>query len=341
MTQLGRAGVRVSRLCLGTMNFGDRTDKAASIQIVHEAIDLGINFVDTANMYASGHCEEIVGEALAGDRRDRVVLVTKGSSPMGDGPNDRGASRYHLVRACEASLRRLKTDRIDLYLVHTADLTTPVAEILETMDILRKQGKILYWGTSKWPVSRLVQAMELAERHGLEGVTAEQAPYNLADRSVENELLWTCGQYGIGVMVWAPLASGILTGKYHRGQPREAGSRFEKIEEGRWRLTGEAIDVADKLMPLAQARGCTLAQFCHAWLLARPFVTAPIIGPSTVEQLREAVQSVDIKLTPEELAAVDQIIAPGRWVSNFYDGNTFQPMRAAIGIASPDRRKRA
>ena len=330
--QLGRGGTRVSRLCLGTMNFGNRTDEETSIRITHQAIDLGINFVDTADAYLTGHCEEIVAKALVDGRRDQVVLVTKGVGKMGPGPNDLGASRYHMTRACEASLRRLKTDRIDLYLIHEADLTTPVEEVLGTMNTLIQQGKILYWGTSKWPVSRIVRAMELADRYGLAGITAEQPPYNLLDRSIENELIWVCLQYGIGMMTWAPLASGILSGKYRRGQEREAGSRFEKAEEGRGRFTSEGLDIAEKLLHLAEKRGCTLAEFCHAWLLSRPGMTAPIIGPAKPEHVESAMKSLEIELTKEELAAVDGIIAPGKSVSNYYDTNTYKLLREDVGI---------
>ncbi|RKY59501.1 MAG: aldo/keto reductase, partial [Candidatus Latescibacterota bacterium] len=180
--QLSRTGVRVSKVCLGAMNFGWRTDEKTSIRIVHEALDAGINFVDTADVYGRGASEEIVGKALAeGGWRDQVVLATKAVAHMGEGPNDWGASRYHLVRACEASLRRLRTDRIDLYYLHIVDLTTPMDEIFETLDILVRQGKVLYVGTSKWPVPLIMEALALSERCGFPRIVAEQPPYNILD----------------------------------------------------------------------------------------------------------------------------------------------------------------
>ena len=188
--QLGRSGVRVSRLCLGAMGFGAGADEATSIEIVRHALDAGINFIDTADVYGRGVSEEIVGKAISSTgARDRIVLATKAVASMGDGPNDSGASRYHLTRACEDSLRRLRTDRIDLYYLHVMDLTTPLDEILDTLDTLVHQGKILYVGTSKWPAPLIVEAIGLSERQGLPRIVAEQPPYHILDRTVENELV--------------------------------------------------------------------------------------------------------------------------------------------------------
>ncbi len=329
--QLGRSGVRVSALCLGTMNFGAATDEETSIRMINEAIEHGINFIDTANVYGRGVSEQIVGQALAQNgKRDDIVLATKAVANMGEGPNDHGASRFHLTRACEASLRRLQTDRIDLYQLHIVDHTTPIDEILETLDTLVRQGKILYIGTSKWPVTMIMEGLALGERRGLPRFLTEQPPYQILDRSIENELVWMCLRHGIGIIPWGPLAYGILAGKYRKGQPLPERGRFAKAKPDDRRLTPAALDAVEKLLPLAEARGCTLAEFSHAWLRQRPGVTAPIIGPRTMEHLHSALKSLEIELTEEELAKVDEIVPPGQAVSDFYDGNVHAPLRKAI-----------
>ena len=329
--QLGRSGVRVSQLCLGTMNFGSRTDEKTSIRIVHEALDSGINFIDTADIYAKGESERILGKAIAqSGRRDEIVLATKGVAHMGDGPNDWGASRYHLMRACEASLRRLQTDRIDLYYLHIVDLTTPMEEILDTLETLVRQGKILYIGTSKWPVPLIMEALALSDRYGLPRVVAEQPPYHLLDRSIENELIWTCIRYGIGIVSFSPLAGGILSGKYRKGQKPPEGSRYEKAGPENKRLTPEALDVVENLLLIAESKGITLSELAHAWLLQRPGITAPIIGPRTVEHLRTAIKACEVKLSDEEMTRIDKIVPPGKAVGDFYDSLVYAHMRRAV-----------
>lgn len=318
--QLGRAGVRVSKLCLGTMNFAAGTDEPEATRIIDEAIDAGINFIDTADVYARGQSEEFIGRALAANgHRDDVVLATKGVAHMGPGPNDHGASRYHLTRAVEASLRRLQTDRIDLYYLHITDITTPVDEILDTLDVLVKQGKILYIGTSKWPVPLIMEALWLADKHGLPRTVAEQPPYNLTDRRIELELVWTCMRYGIGIMPFGPLAGGILSGIYRKGQPAPPGHKFTELgqRDGHNRYTEQSMDLVEKLIPLAQERGITLAELSLAWLMQRPGITAPICGPRTVEHLRSALRACEVELTTEELARIDEIIPPGTNVTNY------------------------
>ncbi len=318
--QLGRTGVRVSKLCLGTMNFAGRTDEAEAKRIVNEAIDGGINFIDTADVYARGLSEEFTGRALAENgHRDDVVLATKGVATMGQGPNDHGASRYHLTRAVEASLRRLQTDRIDLYYLHITDITTPMDEILDTLDVLVRQGKILYVGTSKWPVPLIMEALWLSDKHGLPRVVAEQPPYNLTDRRIELELVWTCMRHGIGIVPFGPLAGGVLSGVYRKGEPAPEGHRFKELgqKDGHRRYTEESMEVVGALTPLAEAKGVTLAEFSLAWLMQRPGITAPIAGPRTVEHIRSAVKACEIELTAEELAKVDEIIPPGGNVTNY------------------------
>jgi aryl-alcohol dehydrogenase-like predicted oxidoreductase len=318
--QLGRSGVRVSKLCLGTMNFAGRTDEDEAKRIVDEAIDSGINFIDTADVYARGESEVFTGNALvANGRRDDVVLATKGVATMGDGPNDQGASRYHLVRAVEASLRRLQTDRIDLYYLHITDINTPMDEILETLDILVRQGKILYVGTSKWPVTLIMEALALSDKHGQPRLVAEQPPYNLTDRRIEMELVWTCMRHGIGIVPFGPLAGGVLSGIYRKGQPAPEGHRFKEVgqKDGHERYTEKTLDLVEGLVPLAEARGVTLAEFSLAWLMQRPGITAPITGPRTVEHLRSSVSACEIELTEDELAKVDEVIPPGRNVTSY------------------------
>ncbi|MCD6361325.1 MAG: aldo/keto reductase, partial [Armatimonadetes bacterium] len=270
--QLGRSGTRVSELCLGTMNFGGRTDEQTSARIIDQALDAGINFIDTADVYGRGVSEEIVGRALAANgRRDDVVLATKAVANMGDGPNDHGASRYHLTRAVEASLRRLQTDRIDLFYLHIVDLTTPMDEILDTLDVLVRQGKILYVGTSKWPPTLIMEGLALADAHGLPRFVAEQPPYQMLDRGIENELVWMCMRQGIGICPWGPLAYGLLTGRYRKGQPFPEGGRMSnKDPDTDNRLTHAALDAVEEYLKLSEARGVPLAEFAHAWLLTRP-----------------------------------------------------------------------
>ncbi len=318
--QLGRSGVRVSKLCVGTMNFGGRADEDESKRIINEAIDSGVNFIDTADVYRRGVSEEIVGTALAENgHRDDVVLATKGVATMGDGTNDQGASRYHLTRAVEASLRRLQTDRIDLYYLHITDINTPMDEILDTLDVLLRQGKILYVGTSKWPVPLIMEALWLSDKHGLPRFVAEQPPYNLTDRRIELELVWTCMRHGIGIVPFGPLAGGVLSGVYRKGQPAPEGHRYKEIgqRDGHERYTEKSMDLVEGLRPLADARDVTLAEFSLAWLMQRPGITSPICGPRTVEHLRSAVKACEIELTEEELAKVDEIIPPGGNVTNY------------------------
>lgn len=318
--QLGRTGTRVSKVCLGTMNFGHRTDEAEAARIIDRGIDLGINFIDTADVYGRGVSEEFTGRALkANGRRDDVVLATKGVATMGEGPNDRGASRYHLSRAVEASLKRLGTDRIDLYYLHITDIDTPLDEIFSQLDILRNQGKILYVGTSKWPVPLMMEALIMHEKYGYPRVVAEQPPYNLTDRRIEMELVWTCMRHGIAIVPFGPLAGGILSGVYRKGQEAPPGHQFEKIGErdGHRRYTEETMDLVEKLLPLAESRGVTLAEFSLAWLMQRPGITSPVSGPRTVEHIESVARACEIELTIEELAAVDEILPPGTNVTQY------------------------
>ncbi len=318
--QLGRSGMRVSKLCLGTMSYGGRTDGQEAARIIDVALDGGINHIDSADVYSRGVSEEYVGSALAANgRRDEIVLATKGVATMGDGPNDHGASRYHLTRAVEASLRRLQTDRIDLYYLHITDITTPLDEIFETLDILVKQGKILYVGTSKWPVPLIMEALWLADKHNWPRPIAEQPPYNLTDRRVELELVWTCMRHGIGICPFGPIAGGILSGVYRKGQPTPEGHQFKEIgqKDGHNRYTEATMDLVEGLVPLAEAKGVTLAEYALAWVMQRPGITSPITGARTVAQIESSLRACEIKFEADELARIDEIIAPGANVTNY------------------------
>lgn len=326
---LGRSGVEVSALCLGCMNFGSRTAEEDAIRIIHAAIDRGINFIDTANVYGRGRSEEIVGKALAdGGRRDRVVLATKVSNEMGDGPNERGSSRYHIMEQIEGSLKRLQTDHVDLYQLHRMDLATPLEESMRAIDDLVRQGKVRYVGVSKWPPALTVEALMLCDRHGWTKIVSEQPPYSLLDRRIENEVIWTCIRHGIGIIPWAPIGAGILSGKYAKDViPPQ--SRFKEFNE---RLTPAAVERAEALKPLAAEKGVTLAEFALAWVLRQTGITAPIIGVRTMEQLASALNALDVAFTAEDHRRIDAIAPPGSHVSDYFDINTAAPLRRAVGI---------
>ena len=319
---LGRTGVQVSSLCLGCMNFGWGTEEGDSIRIIHRAIDAGINFLDTANVYARGTSETITGKALSqGGRRDRVVLATKVHGRMDDDdPNAWGNHRRHIVMQCEASLRRLGTDWIDLYQIHRPQPHVPIDETLRALDDLVRSGKVRYVGTSTYAAWQLMEAVMVAREFGLTRFVCEQPPYNILDRRVERELLPFCRTYGVGVIPWSPLAGGLLSGKYTPGQPAPAGSRFEKGLPER-RATEHAFAAIEGVRALAEAKGCSLGAFAIAWCAAQPGVTSPIIGPRTEDQLLDALSSTNVTITDEDRQAVDGLVEPGTHVSAFYEAD--------------------
>lgn len=310
-TYLGRTGVQVSRLCLGCMNFGTATDEATSIRMIHRALDAGINFLDTANVYGRGRSEEIVGKAIKG-RRDQVFLATKARLPMGDGPNQAGASRYHLMKELEASLRRLGTDHVDLYQIHRPDPHTPLDETLRCLDDCIRQGKIRYIGTSTFPAWQLCESLWISDRLGLNRFVCEQAPYNLLNREIEKELLPFAQRFGFGVIVWSPLAAGWLTGKYQAGSPPPSGSRGERRN---WDLNSELsrrrAALVQEFQKLASRLGITVSQLALAWILGREGITAPIIGPRTPEQLEDNLGALGHALPPDVLETIDQLVPSG------------------------------
>lgn len=329
---LGRTGVRVSNLCLGAMTFGARTSPEDSYAIVDRALERGINFIDTANVYSRGISETVVGEALARNgKRDRVVLATKFHGAMADDdPNMRGASRRHVIAACEASLQRLQTDRIDLYQMHRPRSDTAIDETLRALDDLIRQGKVRYIGTSTFAAWQFVESLWASEKHGLNRFVCEQQPYNLLDRRVERELMPMARTYGVATIPWSPLAGGLLTGKYRRGEQPPAGTRFATPNAmQRRRFTEGIFDVVEGLEPIARERGLPLSQFALAWVMAQPGVTSPIIGPRTMAQLEDNLAAAAATLTNADFEAIDQIMPPGRMAAPFYEAD-FGPHRFRI-----------
>ena len=312
---LGSTGVKVSPLCLGAMMFGawGNPDHEDSIRIIHRALDAGINFVDTADVYSRGESEEIVGKALK-DRRDRVVLATKAHGAMGDDPNERGNSRRWLVRECDASLRRLGTDWIDLYQIHRWDRDTDHDETLGALTDLVRVGKVRYIGSSTYPPSSIVAAQWTAERRGRERFVCEQPPYSMLVRGVEAEVLPVCQDYGMGVIPWSPLAGGWLTGKWRKGREAPQSTRAQRLPE-RYDLSlpenQRKLDAADALGKLAEESGMTLIHMALAFVIGHPAVTAVIIGPRTMEQLESQLGAVDVQLDAPVLDRIDEIVPPG------------------------------
>ncbi len=327
---LGRTGVRVSPLCLGAMNFGGPTPEADSIAIIDAALDAGINFIDTANVYNGGESERIVGEALARDgKRQQVVLATKVHGEMGAGPNDRGNSRYHIMKACEDSLRRLRTDHIDLYQMHRPALDIPQDETLRALDDLVRQGKVRYIGCSTFPAWMVMEALAISERYNLARFISEQPPYNLLDRRIENELIPLAQRYGMGLLPWSPLAGGILAGRYASGAVPE-GSRAARMGAGSLfdqRRTPRAMAAAERVAALATERGITSSQLALLWCKDQPGVTAPIIGPRTMEHLRDNLAVLDMALSEEDGRALDEINGPGNVLSDFHNSNPWMKAR--------------
>jgi aryl-alcohol dehydrogenase-like predicted oxidoreductase len=306
--QLGNSGVRVSAIGLGANQFGGKVDQQGVNTIVAGALDQGINFIDTADVYAQGRSEETLGVALKGCWH-KVVLATKVRSRMGDGPNDQGASRYHIANGVEASLRRLQSDHIDLYQVHSWDETTPVEETLRALEDLVRSGKVRYVGASNFAAWQLARANLLAELRGLAPFITIQPHYHMLERGIEQELIPYCNAYKVGILPYFPLAGGFLTGKYHRGEPAPAGSRGETSAYVQRYMTDANYDRIEKLEAWAREQGHTLGELAHAWLLAQPQVSSVISGATKLEQVQANAKAAGWKLTPEELAKVNAMLA--------------------------------
>ena len=313
---LGRTGVKVSPLCLGAMMFGawGNPDHDDSIRIIHRALDAGINFIDTADVYTAGESEEIVGKALAGGRRDSIILATKVHGQMGSDPNHFGNSRRWILEEVDNSLRRLGTDWIDLYQIHRPHPGMDIDETLGVLTDLVRAGKIRYFGSSTFPPSQIVQAQWVAERRGRERFVTEQPPYSLLVRAIEAEVLPVCQEYGMGVIPWSPLAGGWLSGKYRKGADAPPSTRAERIPL-RFDLTlpenQRKLDAADALAQLAEDSGMTLIHMALAFVMQHPAITAPIIGPRTMEQLEAMLGAVDVTLDASILDRIDEIVPPG------------------------------
>jgi aryl-alcohol dehydrogenase-like predicted oxidoreductase len=317
---LGRTGVQVSRFCLGAMMFGawGNPDHEESIGIIHAALDAGINFIDTADVYGAGESEEIVGRALAGGRRDDVVLATKFHNAMGEDPNQRGNSRRWIMRAVEGSLRRLNTDWIDLYQVHRPDPATDVEETLSALGDLVHQGKVRYIGSSTFPASQIVEAQWTARDRGLPRFVTEQPPYSILVRGVEADVLPTCARHGIAVMSYSPLAGGWLSGRWRRDGGRQTSSRAGRLPE-RFDLANpynqRKLDAVEELAQLAEQAGLTLIQLAIGFAASHPAVTTPLIGPRTMEQLRTQLAAADVILADDVLDRIDEIVPPGTTIN--------------------------
>jgi aryl-alcohol dehydrogenase-like predicted oxidoreductase len=329
---LGRTGIKVSPYALGAMMFGagGNPDHDDSVRIIHKALDAGINFVDTADRYSAGESEEIVGKALKG-RRDDIVLATKVNGPMGDDPNHRGNSRRWIMAEVDNSLRRLQTDYIDLYQIHRPDPDTDIEETLSAMSDLIRAGKVRVIGSSAMPASDIIEAQWVAERRGLERFRTEQPAYSILNRGIEAEVLPVAQRYGMGTLVWSPLAKGMLTGRIRKGQPtdlRRAAIFTSFSDEVR-------LDAVEQIIPLAEQAGLPMTHLAMAFAIAHPGVTSAIIGPRTMEQLDDLLASVDVALTDDILDRIDEIVPPGTDVG-VPDQSAYRPP----AIQRPDLRRR-
>ena len=328
--RLGRSGVMVSPLCLGTMNFGGSTDETESFAIMQKAVDAGINFFDTANVYNKGESERITGKFLKENGlRERVVLATKVFSRLGDLPNDGGGTRYHIIKACEDSLRRLQTDHIDLYQLHRPPLTHPQEETLRAFDDLIRAGKVRYIGCSTHPAWMVMEALALSERYGLNRYISEQPPYNLLDRRIENELVPLCQKYDLAILPWSPLAMGILAGRYPQidNYPEDSRAKRWDSSQVKARVTQRGIDVGQAVSNLAQERGLTASQLSLLWTKDQPGVTAPIIGPRTLAHVEDALAILDKTFEDTDRPLFDELVHPGTAVSDFHNSNDWMKAR--------------
>lgn len=333
----GRTGVKVSGMALGCMNFGGRTDEAGARGIIDMALDAGINFFDTANVYGHnpgkfiegrGRSEVIVGKALrANGQRARVFLATKVFYPMSDDPNDGGASRRHIIDSLHASLERLQTDHVDLLQMHSATPEVPVDETLRALDDLVRSGKVRYIGVSGYPAWQLVESLWVSKEYGLNRVVSEQPPYNLLDRRIERELIPMAQTYGLAILPWAPIAGGFLSGRYRRDEPVPEGSRFDVFWRG-WgaeHRQGRVFDIVEAVEALAAEKGCTAAQLALAWVIRQPGITSAITGPRTAAQMADNLAALEIEFSAEDLARLDEIAPPGEMTVPYYGGGGKDP----------------
>ncbi len=312
--KLGKWGVRVSEVALGSwLTYGGSVQEKESIEQVHYAYEHGVNFFDTANVYAHGVAEQVIGKALAKIKRDDIFLATKVFFPMGNGPNDRGLSRKHVIEQCRASLKRLNTDYVDLLQCHRYDPETPVEELVKTMEILTTQGKILYWGVSEWPAAKIQEAMDVARQLGAPPPVSNQPAYNMLYRDIETDVSPVSEKNGLGQVVFSPLAQGVLTGKYLPGQPpprdsRAAGPNAAFLQH-RDSMSKENLEKVQQLSKVAQELGLSMAQLALAWILRLPAISSVIIGATKRSQIEDNLKAAGIKLTPETLKRIEGILA--------------------------------
>lgn len=325
MRSFGRTGVKVSSLCLGCMMFGGKTTFEDSAAIIDRSLDAGINFIDTANVYNAGRSEEATGQALKRNgKRNAVFLATKVHGRMGDGPNDMNNTRRHIIEQCEASLRRLGTDWIDLYQIHRPQSDMAIDETLRALDDLVRSGKVRYLGASTFAAWQLVESLWVSKEYGLNRFVCEQPPYNLLDRRIERELLPMAQSYGFAIIPWSPLAGGLLSGKYSRNEPPPEDSRYANLDANpmyRRRMNDNIWDVIEGLERVAEGKGVALSQLALGWVMQQPGVTSPIIGPRTMEQLEDNLKAAAVTFTAEELKEIDRIVRPGTNVSPYYEAD--------------------
>ena len=307
---LGRTGIKVSPYCLGAMMFGGiaNADHDDCIRTIHKALDFGINFIDTADRYSNGESEEIVGKALKG-RRQNIVLATKVNGAMGDDPNQQGNSRRWITQAVEASLGRLQTDHIDLYQIHRPSPDMDIEETLSVLTDLMREGKVRAIGSSTFPASEIVEAQWVAERRGLARFRTEQPPYSILNRSIEQEVLPLCQKYGMGALVWSPLAKGMLTGRYRKGQAMPESLRVRYFPK---QMSDERnLDAVELVIPIAEQAGLSLTHMAMAFVMAHPGVTSAILGPRTMQHLDDLLAGAEVVLNDEILDRIDEVVAPG------------------------------
>ncbi|MGZ4164680.1 MAG: aldo/keto reductase family protein [Tumebacillaceae bacterium] len=311
--RLGRSGVKVSAISLGSwLTYGGHVEQETAISCIDRAYDLGINFFDTANVYMRGEAEKVVGKALAKYNRDSYVLATKGFGQMGEGPNDKGLSRKHIIEQVNHSLKRLNVDYIDLWQCHRYDTETPLDETLRAIDDLITQGKILYAGVSEWSAVQISDALHTADKFLLDRIVSNQPQYSMLERYIEKDIIPLCEREGIGQVVWSPLAEGVLTGKYKLGEAIPEGTRASGESSGKFirgKLTESNLRKVEQLRPIAAGKDCSLAQLALAWILRQPNVSSAIIGASRPDQVDENVRALDVELTAADISAIEEILS--------------------------------
>jgi aryl-alcohol dehydrogenase-like predicted oxidoreductase len=317
---LGRTGVQVSQLCLGTMMFGGKTEEPESARMIDHAIEQGVNFIDTADVYAGNESERIVGNALASEnKRENIILATKFNFAHPADINAKGLSRRHVISACDASLKRLKTDWIDLYQMHRCNSAIPIDETLRALDDLVRAGKIRYIGGSMFPSWKMVESLWVAKELGLNRLICEQPAYHLLDRTAEREVIPAAQSFGLAVIPWGPLCGGLLSGKYSRDSSVEGARWQDGKDNANRRTTEQTWAVLDLLQEMANDKNCSMSQLALAWNMAQPGVTAPIIGPRTFEQVEDNLGAVNVEMTAEDFDRIDELVPPKGYIVRYYD----------------------